>query len=147
MKRNSMKSSPQRRGGFTLTEVLLVLAILGVIAAMVIPNLLGQQQNAYKRQTKVNIAAFEQIAKSYAIDHDGEWPGNVDALINPGPGSDGKPLAPYMEKAPKDGWNQPLHYEYPNSKGGGSDKPAIWSSGQNKQSEDGGNDDINNWQQ
>lgn len=132
--------------GFTLTEVLLVLAILGVIAAMVVPNLLSQQQNAYKRQTKVNIASYESIAKQYAVDHDGEWPTDANALMNPGQGTDGKALAPYIEKIPKDAWNQPLLYEYPNSKGGGVDKPAIWSSGPNKIDEQGANDDLNNWQ-
>ena len=147
MKRNLMKTASRRRLGFTLTEVLLVLAILGVIAAMVIPNLLARQQDALKRQTKVNISAFEQIAKQYAIDHDGDWPHDTNSMMNPGQGSDGKPLAPYIERIPKDAWNIPLNYEYPNSKGGGSDKPAIWSGGPNKQSEDGGNDDINNWQQ
>ena len=44
-----------RRGGFTLTEVLLVLAILGVIAAMVVPNLIGTQKTANIKATKINI--------------------------------------------------------------------------------------------
>ena len=124
-----------------------MLAILGVIAAMVIPNLMGSQKKAYERQSRVSIASFEQIAKQYNIDHDGEWPPTVDAMINPGNGSDGRPLAPYLEKVPKDAWNQALNYEYPNSKGGGvTDKPAISSTGANKQNESGGGDDLNNWQ-
>ncbi len=152
MKRNSSNPSLQHPGpslrqpdGFTLTEVLLVLAILGVIAAMVIPNLLARQQDALKRTTKSNIAAFENIAKQYAVAHDGEWPRDVNAMLNPGSDKDGKPMAAFVEKVPKDAWNMPLNYEYPNSKSSGIDKPAIWSSGQNKQNEEGGGDDINNW--
>ena len=144
MKRTLSKRLPHHRG-FTLTEVLLVLAILGVIAAMVIPNLLARQQDAYKRTTKSNIMAFENIAKQYAVAHDGEWPRDTNSMLNPGQDKDGKPIAAFVEKIPKDAWNQPLYYEYPNSKSGAVDKPAIWSAGANKQSEDGGGDDINNW--
>lgn len=145
MKRFAHKSPSRQRRGFTLTEVLLVLAILGVIAAMVVPNLMSQQQEALKRQTKVNITNFERIAQSYAVDHEGEWPRDINSMLNPGQDADGKNRAPYMEATPKDGWNQPLYYEYPNSKSSNFDKPAIWSSGKNKQNEDGGGDDINNW--
>ena len=145
MKRNSLNSSTRRRGGFTLTEVLLVLAILGVIAAMVVPNLLARQQDALKRQTKSNIMAFENIAKQYAVAHDGEWPKDVNTMMSPGQDSNGKALAAFVEKMPKDAWNMPLNYEYPSGKTGGNDKPAIWSSGQNKQNEEGSGDDINNW--
>ncbi|MBM4075661.1 MAG: type II secretion protein, partial [Planctomycetes bacterium] len=59
--------------------------------------------------------------------------------------SQGKLISPYLEKTPKDAWEQPLYYEYPNSKVPNSTKPAIWSSGPNKQSEEGGGDDVNNW--
>ena len=145
MKRYSSTPRSHRRHGFTLTEVLLVLAILGVIMAMVIPNLLARQQDALKKSTKNNIMSLESIAKTYAIAHEGEWPRDIQALINPGQDKDGKPIAPYIEKVPKDAWNQPLYYEYPNSKGGATDRAAIWSSGQNKQNEEGGGDDINNW--
>lgn len=144
MKRCSINHSNRRRDGFTLTEVLLVLAILGVIAAMVIPNLIGQQKVALIRQTKVNIAGFEQIAKQYAVAHEGDFPTDVNAMLQPGQGADGKPIAPVAEKIPKDAWNQPLNYQYPNSKSS-VDKPAIWSSGPNKQNEDGEGDDISNW--
>ncbi|WP_010586010.1 type II secretion system protein [Schlesneria paludicola] len=145
MKRIAPQSPSRQRRGFTLTEVLLVLAILGVIAAMVVPNLMSRQQEALNRQTKVNITSFERIAQNYAVDHEGEWPRDINSMMNPGQDSDGKNRAPYMDVVPKDGWNQPLYYEYPNSKSSNSDKPAIWSSGKNKQNEDGGGDDINNW--
>jgi general secretion pathway protein G len=144
MKRCSPNPAPIRRHGFTLTEVLLVLAILGVIAAMVIPNLIGSQKVANIRSTKINIKGFEDIAKQYAVAHEGDFPADINAMLNPGQGSDGKPMPPFAEKVPKDAWNQPLHYQYPNSKSS-IDKPAIWSSGPNKQNEEGAGDDINNW--
>ncbi|QDT37944.1 type II secretion system major pseudopilin GspG [Stratiformator vulcanicus] len=137
-----------RRAGFTLLEVLLVLAILGVIAAMVVPQLLGRQKKAMIDTTKNSISAMEQAAKLYAIDHDGEYPqGGQDAvalLLEP-VDDDGKAIEPYLEKTPADAWETPLLYEYPNSKGGRATKPAIWSAGPNKRNEDGGGDDINNW--
>lgn len=131
------------RRGFTLTEVLLVLAILGVIAAMIIPNLLARQQDAYKKTTKINISALENAAKQYAISHEGAWPNDINTLLNPGTDKDGKPIAAFLEKPPKDAWGVPLYFEYPSSKAG--DKPGIWSSGPNRSDEGGGGDDISSW--
>jgi general secretion pathway protein G len=145
MKRHAAIQSVRRRRGFTLTEVLLVLAILGVIAAMVIPNLIGRQRDAYIRNTRVSIAALESNAKQYAFDHDGEMPTSINALLNPGQDSSGRAIAPYVEKIPKDAWNSPLNYEYPSGKT--QDKPAIWSSGPDKANNEGSGDDINNWSQ
>ncbi len=138
------------RSGFTLTEILLVLAILGVIAAMVVPNLLGRQKEALDRTTKQSIVAFETALTQYAINNGGDFPTAsqeevINLLMNPGQDSTGRQVAAYLPKPPKDAWDQPLYYEWPNSKGGDSTKPAIWSSGQNRQNEDGGGDDISNW--
>ena len=69
------------RGAFTLIEVLLVVAILGVIAAAVVPALIGRQQDANMQITKTDIKGLEQAMKMYAIDHDGEYlQGSKDAL-------------------------------------------------------------------
>lgn len=143
-KQNCLKLIQHRRHGFTLTEVLLVLAIIGVIAAMVVPSLLGRQQEAMKNASKNNIKSLESIATQYAIAHEGELPRDLNALLSPGQDKDGKMIPAYVDKVPKDAWGQPLFYEFPNSKAS-SDKPAIWSSGPNRQNEEGNGDDINNW--
>jgi general secretion pathway protein G len=136
-----------RRAGFTLIEVLLVVAILGVIAAAVVPSLLGRQQAAYEKTTLTSIRTLQGTLMTYALDHDGTFPsGGREALSQLTNASDykGKKVAPYLDSTPKDAWGEALYYEWPTSKGKG-DKPAVWSSGPNRQNEDGSGDDINSW--
>ncbi len=141
------------RSGFTLIEVLLVLAILGVIAAMVVPNLLGRQDEANRRATRISISGFEQAVKQYAALHDGDFPqGNGDSVIQmlmtPEQTADSpKPRAPYLEKVPMDAWKTALRYEYPASGNHQTTTgiPAIWSAGADRQDDTA--DDINNWSQ
>ncbi|GIX03073.1 MAG: type II secretion system protein GspG [Planctomycetaceae bacterium] len=147
-----VRSLPQRPwpAGFTLTEVLLVLVILGVIAAMVVPNLLGRQQEANIRATRASIKGFEDALKQFAVANNADFPEGsaeqaVSILLNPGQDASGRPISPYLEKVPTDAWNQPLYYEWPNTKVANPTKPAIWSSGPNRVNEDGAGDDINNW--
>lgn len=145
-----MKSriAPRRhRGGFTLLEVLIVLAIIGVIAAIAVPRYLGTMKSAQVKAAMSTIKNVEQAAQLYAVQvNNGELPtGGQEALqllVTKGPG--GEP--PVMDKIPTDPWGQPLYYEYPNTKAGvDTERPAIWSSGPNKQNENGSGDDVNNW--
>jgi len=141
---------PLRRlhGGFTLIEVLLVVAILGVIAAAVVPALIGRQADANIGVTRTSIKGLEQALKLYALDHDGTYPtGGKDILPQLAQSSEyhGKQIKPYLEAVPKDAWAEALFYEYPSGKAG--EKPAVWSSGPNRQNEDGGGDDITNWKE
>ena len=140
-----------RRSGFTLIEVLLVLAILGVIAALVVPNLLGTQEKANIKATQLAIKNFQSLSEQYAIDHNGRPPQGsqeeaVEMLRNP-VSTDGREIQPYVDTAPKDGWGEPLFYRFPSSNQTIASKPDIWSAGPDGRNDDGGGDDVNNWSQ
>lgn len=141
-----------QRAAFTLLEMLIVLAIIGLIAALAVPQLLGRQQDAQIKASQAKIKGFEDAIKYFAVDHDGEYPqGGADTvvgiLINPGTDKNGRALKPYVEDVPSDAWGNPLQYEYPPSgnRATPGGKPAIWSLGPDKQ--DGTDDDITNWNQ
>lgn len=140
----------QRRSGFTLLEMLIVLAIILVIAAMVVPNLLGRQKKANIEATKASIAGLENALKMYSVDNQGEYPPGGDdimlTLIEPDEDPrTGRLTEALLDRLPLDAWGELLHYEYPNSKAQNMTKPAIWSSGPNKTDDNGSGDDINNW--
>jgi general secretion pathway protein G len=134
----------QRRSGFTLMEILIVLAILAVIISLVLPNFLGAQQDANKKTAKMAVNGVEEAAKIYAAQHDGEFPPSIDAMLT-NQGNDPKWAGPYLEKGqvPLDPWGNPIQYQYPGAHQGGGDRPDIWSMGKDKQT--GGTDDITNW--
>lgn len=133
------------RPGFTLLEVLLVLVILGVIAALVVPRLTGSQERGYIMATQTRIKELEATIELYAIEHDATYPETLDELLNP-VDRNGQPMKPYEKEIPKDAWRQPLNYELVASDDAtGSMQPRIWSNGPDKTNDDGGNDDINNW--
>ena len=132
--RSAVHPRPIRRSrsAFTLLELLIVLAIIGVIAAMVVPRFLAQQKGALVKLARIAIKSVEQASDNYAVDHDGEPPSGsqdvaVPLFLKP-LDKEGKPMKQYIDKLPKDPWDQPLFYEYPNSKAPDTDRPAIWSS-------------------
>lgn len=135
-----------RRLGFTLMEVLLVLAILGVIAAMVVPQLLGRQKQANIDATRLSITGLESALKLYALDHDGEYPptaSGLAALLVP-QANDPKWKRPYLENTstlPLDAWGNPFQYAYPGQHN--ADKPDIWSWGPDRADNSG--DEVVNW--
>jgi len=145
---SKQKKSPRRvdRAGFTLMEILIVLAILAVIIGLVLPNLIGSQKQANIKAARVAIHNVATALDTYAVDHDGEFPpagSGLDVLMHSS-GNDPKWKGPYVKgsKAPADPWGNPIQYQYPathNSDG----SPDIWSMGPDKQSNTA--DDITNW--
>lgn len=143
--------------GFTLIEVLLVLAILGVIAVMVVPQLLGRQEQSMIETTQTSIRGIDTNLQMFHRDNKGRFMEGGDEVLlqlrqkqdlNEDGVMDNSGEGPWIDKY-KDAWDRPFHYEWPNNKAPQSSpdamKPAVWSDGPNGVNDNGGGDDIINW--
>jgi general secretion pathway protein G len=96
------------RGGFTLIEVLLVVAILGILATVVVVNFGGKQEKAMVRACRASIAAICTAVDMYEVDT-GRYPSGLQPLVQ----SDGSPNwnGPYLRGGiPVDPWGQQFQY-------------------------------------
>jgi general secretion pathway protein G len=99
---------PASRGGFTLIEVLLVVAILGILASVVVVNLSGRQEKSMIQATRASISAIMTAIDLYEVDT-GRYPSGLQALVS----SDGAPnwSGPYLRGGvPKDSWGADFAY-------------------------------------
>jgi general secretion pathway protein G len=136
----SKNSRRRRRGGFTLMEVLLVLAILVILGSLVGYYFVGMQKRGYSDAAKAQIGMFQQQLDLYHLDI-GTYPSTAQglaALRNP-PADLANPAKwrhPYSEKdIPADPWGNPYQYELLSA-----DQYRIWSVGADGQ--EGTTDDI-----
>jgi general secretion pathway protein G len=137
MTRNT-KQRPRRRG-FTLLEVLLVLAILVILTSTVGYYIIGAQKKANRRAAEVQINLIATVLQDYHIDI-GSFPTTEQGLgaLTAAPAGlpNNKWAGPYAAKAiPLDPWGNPYQYELT-----GSDSFRIWSFGPD--ASDGSGDEI-----
>lgn len=130
--------------GFTLIELMLVVIIIGVIAAIAVPRLTGNTQKAKVTATKQSISSLSMALDNFELGV-GRFPTSeegIQALLVRPPsltedsGWDG----PYMREEPLDAWNRKLTYKYPGEKSVDYD---IISQGPDGQ--EGSADDITNY--
>jgi len=128
---------------FTLVELLLVVIIIGILAAMVVPRLTGRSEEARigvaKADIETNIATALKI---YELDN-GAFPTTdegLDALVQE-PGSATSWKGPYLEKNPIDPWGNPYKYASPGTHRSDYD---LYSLGRDGVESD---DDVVNWEQ
>lgn len=138
-----LTTTSHRHQGFTLVEMLLVLVILAVLAAIVIPKFSGRSQQAKETAAKSQISAIEMALDAFEVDT-GFYPqGNagLNALVDQ-PNNAQNWKGPYLKKGvPLDPWGNPYLYSYP-----GRNNPKgydISSAGPDGQT--GTDDDITNW--
>jgi general secretion pathway protein G len=100
----------KNKKGFTLIELMLVVIIIGVLAAMVMPRLVGRSEQARSAAAKADIDANIALALDMFEMDIGHYPDKLDDLrSNPGLGERWR--GPYLKKDPKDPWGQPYKYE------------------------------------
>lgn len=115
MKRTHSRFYSRASRGFTLVELLLVLVILGILAALVLPKFTGRTEQARVTAAVTQISTFGTALDAYEVDT-GSYPRGQDglqALITP-PGDVTNWRGPYLKNdIPLDPWNHPYLYEFP----------------------------------
>ena len=133
------------RTGFTLIEVLVVVAILGILAAIVVPRIMDRPDEAKRVAAKADIGAIVQALKIYRLDNGG-YPTTDQGLValvqkpttNPVPGNWKK----YLDQVPKDPWGTDYQFLSPGVRG----EIDVFSLGADRARGGEGNAaDIGNW--
>jgi len=134
--------------GFTLIEIMVVIVILGVLAALVVPKIMSRPDEARRVAARQDIAAIMQALKLYRLDN-GRYPTAEQGLqaliarptVEPLPNN--WKSGGYLEKLPKDAWGQPYQFVNPGVRG----EIDIFSFGADGQPNGAGNDaDIGSWE-
>lgn len=138
----------QDSDGFTIIEIIMVVIIIGTLAAMVVPRLSGRTEQAKIAAAKADVAVNIPTAlKLYELDN-GFFPTTeqgLQALIKksttePVPGTNWN--GPYLDKVPVDPWGRPYQYQSPGTHR--LHDYDLWSTGKASK-EDKTDDDIVNW--
>jgi general secretion pathway protein G len=139
------KNNLKRQRGFTLIELMVVMIILGLLAALVVPKMFGRIGQAKQKAAYAQIELFGTALDSFYLDV-GRYPTTsegLQALITRPPGVEGW-NGPYLKKSeiPLDPWNNPYHYESPGKHG---DYDLYSYGADNAEGGEGENKDIVSW--
>ncbi len=136
----------QQQRGFTLLEVMVVIVILGIIASMVVPNLMGNKEKADFQKVTVDVQQLENALDMYKLNN-GFYPTTEQGLqalvsqVTTEPMPRSFPDGGYVKRLPKDPWNGDYQLVSPGEMG----KIDVFSMGPDGTA--GTEDDIGNWSQ
>jgi general secretion pathway protein G len=105
--------------GFTLIEIMVVVVILGILAALIAPNVINRIDDAQSAKVRQDIRAIESALKLYRLDNF-RYPTSdqgLQALVTPPSGSRKGSAGSYLDRMPKDPWDRPYVYENPGKQG------------------------------
>ena len=123
--------------GFTLVELMVVIVILGLLATVVVINVLPAQDTARMKKAETDIALLEQAAEMYRLnklDYPSSSEG-LQALVAEG----------YVKRLPDDPWGNPYRYSAPGGDGRAFDISSLGADG--AEGGEGDDADIGNWKQ
>jgi len=144
-----MKTStvPRHAAGFTLIEIMVVVVILGILAALIVPKIISRPDEARITAAKQDVATLAQALKLYKLDNLA-YPSTdqgLQALVarpNSAPVPANWKAGGYLERLPKDPWGRDYRYLNPGRRG----EIDIYSLGADGEPGGEGNDaDIGNW--
>lgn len=124
--------SRRAREGFTLIEIMVVVGIIGLLVAVLIPNVTGKMNEARIASARVQIKNVEEALVSYNMKHGGKYPDTLEVLTQETDDEDA-----LLQGGTDDPWGNPLQYEKRGKK-----RPLITSGGPD--GEIGTEDDITN---
>jgi general secretion pathway protein G len=142
-RRRAPRRAAATPAAFTLIELLLVLVILGILAAIVVPKFSGRTEQARVTAAQTQIASFSTALDAFEVDM-GAYPKGKNGLLElvEAPRDSQSWRGPYLKEIPKDPWNNDYIYECPGRHNTtGYDLTSMGPDGKA-----GGEDDINNWQ-
>ncbi len=136
----------RRNLGFTLIELMVVLVIIGVLAALIVPNMLDRADDARVTAARTDVNNLMQALKLYKLDNlrypSGEQ-GLQSLVAKPTVGVIPPNWRPYLDKLPADPWGHPYQFANPGLKG----EIDVYSLGADGVvGGEGRNADIGNWQ-
>jgi general secretion pathway protein G len=147
MKASRTLATRRKSGGFTLIEIMVVIVILGILATLVVPKIMGRPDEARAVAAKQDIGSIMQALKLYRLDNS-RYPTTEQGLkalvvkpsAEPVPGN--WKAGGYLEKLPKDPWGQLYQYISPGIKG----EIDVFSFGADAKAGGTGTDaDIGSW--
>lgn len=148
MKRLSSTQLRAAAAGFTLIEIMVVVVILGILAALIAPNVISRIDEAQVTKVRQDIRAIESALKLYRLDRF-RYPSSdegLSALVTPPNDTTAPwPTGGYLDRLPKDPWDRPYVYAQPGTKGGEFDIYSLGRDG--TQGGEGVDADIGNWDQ
>lgn len=151
MKASPALAAPERsvQRGFTLVEIMVVVAILGILAALIVPKIIGRSDDARIVAARQDVATLGAALKLYRLDNQ-RYPTSEQGLkalvekptVDPVPAN--WKTGGYLDKLPTDPWGKPYQYLQPGVHG----ELDIFSLGADGQPGGTGNDaDIGSWDQ